>query len=64
MYKFYVVVRHIETGAFLSFTYTTKNEILDEYDLANIEDVHAEQRFGMMEVMTQIISWQRFNENN
>lgn len=58
-YKFYVVVRHIDSGIFSSLRYTTTNEILDESDLINIEDAHAVREHGMMEVKTQIISWQR-----
>jgi hypothetical protein len=61
MYTFYVVVFHKKSNTFSSLNYTTDNEILTESDLINIEDVHVERIHGMLEVTTQIISWQRLD---
>jgi hypothetical protein len=59
MFNFYVVVRHNDTGIFQSLNYNTDNEILTEHDLINIENLHADESKGYIEVKTQIISWQR-----
>jgi len=61
MYTFYVVVFHKKSNTFSSLNYKTDNEILTESDLINIEDVHVERVHGMLEVTTQIISWQRLD---
>lgn len=61
MYTFYVVVFHKKNNTFSSLRYKTDNEILTESDLINIEDVHVERIQGMLEVTTQIISWQRLD---
>jgi hypothetical protein len=61
MYTFYVVVRHNSSGVFSPIRYQTENEILKEWDLLKIEEFHAEKRNGVVEVKTQIISWQRLD---
>ena len=61
MFNFYVVVRHHDTGIFSSLNYKTSNERLTERDLMNIEEMHADKSNGVLEVKTQIISWQRLD---
>lgn len=61
MHTFYVVVRHYDTGVFSGLYYKTDNEILTEQDLLKIEETHASKIDGIIEINTQIISWQRIN---
>lgn len=61
MFYFYVVVRHHDTGIFQPFNYKSDNEILTEHDLMNIEEFHADKSNGLVQIKTQIISWQRIN---
>lgn len=62
MFTFYVVVRHHDTGVFYVLFYNTDNDVLSEQDLLEIEKVHADRSRGMIEVKTQIISWQRLKK--
>ncbi|ATF13643.1 hypothetical protein A616_17145 [Brevibacillus brevis X23] len=64
MYTFYVVLRHNDTGIFSNIYYRTDNEILTERDLMKIDEHYADKSRGVIEVKTQIISWQRLADQN
>ncbi|AMQ66488.1 hypothetical protein BH753_gp006 [Bacillus phage Shbh1] len=61
MFNFHVVVRHHDTGVFQSLRYTSKNEVLTERDLMNIEEFHADKSNGIKDIKTMIVSWQRLD---
>lgn len=61
MYTFYVVLRHVDTGVFSNIYYRSDNEILTERDIMKIDEHYADRSRGIIEVKTQIISWQRLS---